>query len=246
MSLPNYKNAYDFKEKSIGTIYLTGAGFVNEPFKGSSPTSLYGWQELIWKKTPPRNSILVFNTMDDIDVGLVARCEISYEYMNYEQFIKLRKIVNRERHFMATFFDVDEKKWTTRDMYCTESSKNQLHTLGQKLIGMRGVTLKLVGTNLDISDFVETDNGISVILQKYNITYNGCEAYGVAPTNIVASYSEQVRLSDNSWVTTVPEGKYIDGWVAKRNGNIIGYYGFNQSITVWNDLELYPNVKDTQ
>ena len=68
---PKYKNAIDFSDNgigSIGSIYITGGGFVNREFKGVSPNSAFGWNELVWKKTPTRSNNFSFDNIDDIDV----------------------------------------------------------------------------------------------------------------------------------------------------------------------------------
>ena len=234
----NFKKAYGWNpansnytegNESIGTVYLTGGGYVNYPITGISPESQFGWQEMVWKKTPTRSaSTFAFSNMDNTDVGLVARCEFNIRYLNYEEFVALRNIVARERHITARFFDVDSGEWITRDMYCTESSRQKLLTLKQSLVGVLDFSVKLVATNTDIDD------------RDYTITYNLNGATGNVPSSKVVKRGNQVILSDGSEMTA-PVGKFLKYWVTKNGDNITGYYLPSQSTTIWKNLNLYAH-----
>ena len=223
---PDNSNYVEGNE-SIATIYLTGGGYVDEPFKGMAPDSQFGWQEMVWKKTPSRNATnFAFTNMDNTDVGLVARCEFNIKYMEYDEFIKLRQIIARERRIKARFFDVDSKSWITRDMYCTESSRAKLHTLKQSLVGVVDCVVKLVATNMDLME------------NEYTISYNLNGGSGTVPNSMVVSDGEQITISSGETITP-PEGKSLKYWVTKNGNQIIGYYKPNQSTTVWKNMELY-------
>lgn len=251
MTRPDYDKALKFSSMadengeiigSMGTIYLTGAGYYEYPFTGISPDSKFGWQELVWKKTPNRSSSFAFTNMDDIDVGLVARCEISIKYMNIDDYMVLRQFA-RQRHFDVKFFDVDDGVWITREMYFTENSLNKLLTLKESLIGAIDTTIKLVGTNRDMESV------------EYTVTYNatditsnnsGTGTVNIAPQTYLRG--DQVDIASN---VTPPTGKHLKYWVTvDADKNITGYYlpssASNQeseslnSITLWQNLDLYP------
>jgi len=245
----DYDNAIDLSSAPIGTVYLTGGGFVNRAFSGWGTNSLYGWQEMVWSQTPNRSQSFQLKDMDNIAVGLVARCEISTEYMNAQDYMDLRKIVGRERHFLATFYDADENKWVTRDMYCSENSKNQLFVLGQKLIGMRGISIKLVGTNLDLTTVIDYDGQEIPVANKLSFVYNIDRGAGTVATQ-TASYGTFVKLDGGTGISA-PAGEHLAGWCTKENAGtanekITGYYGLGQTITVWNGLTLYPWYENAQ
>ena len=248
---PDYDSSLKFSEMSdekgeiigsMGTIYLTGAGYYEYPFVGISPESKFGWQEMVWKKSPNRGSSFAFTNMDDIDVGLVARCEISIKYMNYNDYMVLRQFA-RQRHFEVKFFDVDDGIWITREMYFTESSLTKLLTLKQSLIGVLDTTLKLVGTNRDMESV------------EYTVTYNATDITsnnsGTGTVNITPQTyprGDQVDIASN---VTPPTGKHLKYWVTvDSNKNITGYYLPSSasslggealySITLWQNLDLYP------
>lgn len=235
----DYENAIDLSNAPIGTIYLTGGGYVNRPFSGWGVDSVYGWRQMVWEKTPSRSKTFAFSGMDDIPVGLVARCEISTEYMNIEDYMALRKIVDRERHFLATFFDTDDAKWVTRDVYCSDNSKKQLFVLGHKLIGMKGISIKLVGTNLDLTTTIDADGNEISVQNKLEFVYNIDRGAGTANTNS-ASYGSYVDLDDGSKISA-PSGQHLAGWETRNSdGKVTGQYGLGQRITVWRGLTLYP------
>lgn len=211
--------------ESIGTVYLTGSGYINEPFRGIAVDSQFGWQDMSWKKNPSRtlNYASFSDQMDKIDVYLTARCEINVSYLDYEQFKKLRLIL-RERHFLCKFFDIDSGKWITREMYATEQTRNKLHILNKALLGTLNISLKFVGTNNDIAkankDKVRTIryfNG-STLIKAENVEKLGQQVTLYNPDETV----------DNIYWTTNSDGtgfKYKAGqsttwWYTEDNINL--------------------------
>ena len=218
--------------KSVGSIYITGGGFVNREFKGASPTSAFGWEELGWKKTPSRGTAFALTDIDNIDVGLVPRCEIEISYMRYEDYTDMRQIL-KQKHYSITFVDFDNKEWTTRDMYCTDNSKKQFLILDRKILGAVSMTLKFVGTNLDL-----IENGNSFEVKKYTIQYIENDTTSTDKTKEIY-WGGQITLETES--SEIKTGYHLNGWVTKNSdGEINGYYGLGQSITVWKDLTFYP------
>ena len=242
----NYRD-FDLEDGSIGSIYITGGGFVNREFKGFGVDSKFGWQELVWKKTPPRNSSnFAMTTMDAIPVGLVARCELNCGYMNIDDYLALRKIF-KQRHFYVTFFDIDDAEWVTREMYCTENSFKQFHIMKQAIIGNRDVQLKFAGTNNDLKEILNTTTNVEDFKTvKFTIKYN---LNGGSVTQTVDQpiyedksvyYGQQIVLAPYDKLSPPDNTKSFGCWVQKNSNNdIVGYYGANQSITVWNDMNLY-------
>ena len=257
MALPNYDKAIKFKDTkrgSIGSIYLTGGGFVDREFKGIGTNSQWGWQELTWLKTPSRDKTFAFTNIDNIDVGLIPRCEIEIPYTNIDDYMDLRKIVGRERYFQATFFDVDEGDWVTRTMYCSENSKQKLFTLKQSLIGAMNLTIKLVGTNTDTEEVISIqEDGVEEELypvKMLNVSYNlngGSFSGSDYDYDSIQKhyYSSQVTIAPAKNISA-PSGLHFKYWATKNNnGEYNMCYGANQKTTLWNDLELYAVWEDT-
>ena len=238
IALDKISDSYKSKVRnlySIQNIYITGGGYVDYPLTGGSPDSPFGWEEFVWKKTPSRNSKLVFNTMDDIDVGRVARCELNIKYMLYDDFCVFRRIVNTERHFMVKFFDMDQKKWVCRDMYCSENSKSKFHTLKESIFGVIDMSIKLVGTNLDL------DENMNEI--QYTVSYNVGDGTGSTEASYTRTRGSQVTLAGQGNVVA-PTGKALVGWQTKNSDGVVnGSYLLNQSVTLWSDLILYAWYK---
>lgn len=239
MGIPNYENAIDIAKTKYGTInsiFITGGGFIHREFKGIGTNSQYGWQELVWKKPPSRGQIFAFTNIDDIAVGLVARCEVNIKYMDIQDFIDLRKIVGRERHFLVEFFDIDSCEWVIRDMYCTENSSKQLFALDQKLIGKLDLTLKFAGTNLDLETVLDA-NGEHLYMKTVTVTYNLNGGTTSSKTTLSHEYSKQVKLYSDE--ITPPWG-HLAKWVTyDTDGNIKEEYLPGQSITLLKNLNLY-------
>ena len=241
MAMPDYSKAISYKEKSIGTIYITGGGFIKRPFSGVGVDSRFGWEEMAWFSTPSRGRTFAFSNMDDIDVGLIARCEINIKYMNIQDYMDLRKILGRERHFTVEFFDTDKGDWITRDMYCSENNISKFFTLKQSLIGAMDYTIKLVGTNLDLEERIGVDSSGNI--KQMIVTYSAGEGSGTIKSE-ETEWGGQVKLADGSNLLVAPDGKSFKRWVTKNGETITGCYGGNQSITVWGDLNLVAEYQD--
>lgn len=237
MTRPDYNKAIKFSQMadengeivgSLGTIYLTGGGFYRRPFTGIGSNSQFGWQEMVWKKAPNRGGTFAFANINSIDVGLVARCEIVIPYNNIQDYIDLRKIIGRERYFKARFFDVDEGQWVEREMYCSENSRNQLFILGQALIGVRDITIKLVGTNRDADQ------------SKITVTYNLNGGGGNISSKTLRRGDELTLPDPNALGITAPSGRSFDHWETRTEDNeTMGEYHATQETTVWNNMTFY-------
>lgn len=229
-----YNEGISYAEKSIGKIYLTGGGFVKRAFDGIGVDSRFGWLQMVWKTDPKRSTASNFTNMDDIDVYLIPRCEITIGYQNIHDYMDLRKILGRERYFMAEFFDTDSGKWVEREMYCSQNDISKFFTLGMKLIGARDYTIKLVGTNNDIKRDGTLD-------KQYTISYNATEGSGTVDSQLM-KWGGQATIADGSTLTA-PTGKRFKWWEERTvvDGQTIvnGYYVPNQKTTIWGDKNLY-------
>lgn len=239
---PDFENAYgwnpansNYKEgnESIGTIYLTGAGFDRRPFRGVGVDSQFGWEEMVWYKQPTRTQDFSFSNIDDIRVGLVARCEINIKYLNYQDYIDLRRIIARERRFKVRFFNVDSGKWIDRDMYCSENSRSKLFTLKQSLVGVVDCVIKFVGTNLDVETIVGSDNEHETVGKNY-IKYknNGVEVTSLNEKGITQATQVVIASGAN---LSIPSGEnHFSHWKTSSGQK----YFPSQSITLWESLDL--------
>ena len=90
IDVPNAPNGDGVRQ--LDTIYFTGAGYVDYPIKGISRDSALGWEEPVWGGDLTRSLDFVLTNIEDVAYGLVARCEISYKYMNVQDYIDLMRI----------------------------------------------------------------------------------------------------------------------------------------------------------
>lgn len=230
---PDLDKSFDYSNESIGKIYITGGGFVEREFQGIGSDSMFGWEELVWKNAPSRSSgSFAFTNMDNIDVGLVAQCEVIIPFTDYQSYKDMRKIL-KERRVDVRFFNSDEGKWVTRNMYCSESSKSKFFMMQRHLLGVRDYKLKFVGTNLDLEGVSKGDNSYSYQIPKRTVKYNDASS-----STTTVEKGDQIKIK-NTTTDAVPEGKHFAGWVDKDGDNIIGYYSPEQSTTVWKNLNLY-------
>lgn len=212
--------------EDLDTIYITGGGFVRRAFKGVSRDSAWGWEEPVWSGELTR-SVGGFNltNIDDIEFGLVARCEISYKYMNVQDYIDLCKIA-KQRHCFANFFNRETGERVTQEMAFTGNELGKLYAFGTDYLGTQDVKIKLVATNND---------KVGLIRSKITITYNNNGGSGEEETQ-TAIYSDNLTLSDGD--NMLKSNAHIKQWNTKADGTGSAY-GLGQSITCWKDLTLY-------
>ena len=215
----NIDVANGIDQSDIATIYLDGYAF-----RGVGADSTLGMQEFVWLKEPSRNNSFAFDDMDNIEVGLVARCKVNFKYMNIQDYMALRRIV-QQRHFTANFYDVDQGKRVTRDVYCPTSQLKKLYTFNTKLLGVLDVDIELVGTNRDL-----TSNG-----SKFTIRYDANGGTGSVP-NQTAEWGDQVDL--RSCAQFAKSGYHLDSLNTNADGSGWKYLP-NKSITLFDNLTLY-------
>ena len=135
---------------------------------------------------------------------------------------------------MVKFFDMDQKKWVCRDMYCSENSKSKFHTLKESIFGVIDFTIKLVGTNLDLV----LDSSGNPITETFTVSYSVGNGSGSVPASTSLTKGSQIQLAGQGSVIA-PSGKHMVGWQTKNaDGVVNGSYRLNQSITIWDNLEL--------
>ena len=222
-------NAIDYTNSinnaDLDTIYLTGAGYVNRPFKGISRESAWGWEEPTWGGDLTRSSDFVMTNIDEVDFGKVARCEISYKYMNNDDYFALRKIA-KERHCVANFYNRDTGERVTQEMAFTKSEMEKLYKFGVDLLGCTNIKVSMVATNRDKVDLIKS---------LCTISYNNNGGTG-SISNQSAIWSNNITLVDGTAFTKT--GYNLKEFNTASDGSGWSYLP-NQSITVFNDLTLY-------
>ena len=216
----------------FGCIYLTGQGYVNKAFRGIGRDSALGWEEMVWGEEPIRNNAFALGTIDNIDIGKVARCEVNFKYFSYKDYLAFKRIIN-SRHFTVTFYDIDTTQWLTREMYCSSSEKQRIHNFGTDLLGVVDFTVKLVGTNNDL-----TQLGNTMTVKYYDA--NGT----LRNTDTSTTWSQQYTLKTSSILPAGTTGTLLQ-WNTKQDGTGFSYVP-NQNITLWDNLDLYAIMSQTQ
>lgn len=206
----------------LGKVYITGAGYENYPFTTSRDS--IGYNETVWGGNLNRSKKFTLENIDDVEIGQVPQCTITFKMLNIEDFKVLQEML-AQRRLTVTYFDIDVGAFVTHDMAITKNERKKIYAYGSKVIGVQDLTIKLVGTNLDADYTSKT------------ITYkaNGGSGNDVENTHDLA---DQVVLLDGEECGFEKSGYHIAEWNTKADGT--GYtYGLNQSITLWKSLTLY-------
>ena len=219
---------YDFSKQiqvdDLNTIYITGGGVVNHPFRGISRNSAMGWEEVVWGASLTRSSTFSLQNIDDIDIGTVRQVEIIFPVMNVEDFKILQRILH-ERYCIVNAFYVDDMQRHTCEMAITGNERKKIYNYGTSILGMRDVKVKFVATNRDNTE----------IGTNRTITYkaNGGVGDDIVYTN---EFSTQVEIKGVD--TFTKSGKSIARWTSNDDGT--GYtYLPSQKITMTSNLVLY-------
>ena len=211
---------------TIGTIRINGI-----PFRHLSPDSVLGFDTLTWAEEPTRNNLFAFENIDQIDIGLVAQCQINLKYCSVEDFMKLREL-SQQRYVYVTFFNVDKGEWEyDREMYVSKSEKQKLFYFKPELIGILDVSITFVATNREVSR-----NPVTISFNANGYSIN-------VPSSETLEYGAIFTVEEPTDTVT---GKVFDYWTdsVDTNHNATGWhYKAGQSFTVWKNKTLYPIYK---
>lgn len=211
---------------TLDSIFING-----KQFRGVGRDSSLGWEEFVWGEEPTRSKTFAFENMDDIDVGLVAQCEVNFKYSNIEDFMAFREAI-KQRYFQVIFFNVDTCQWVQREMYCSKKERGKLHFFNPKLLGVLDLNVTLVATNRDLIPHPNVI--ISFNNNGYPITVSSSDS---------VIYGEQYELPPPPQLA----GYQFSHWDTKGDGRK-GGSGFqfkqSQSFTAFYNLTLYPVYKE--
>ena len=219
----------DYKNKktvdNLDTIYITGAGYINRAFKGVGRDSAWGWEEPVFGGNLTRSANLVLQNIDTVNFGLVARVELNFKYMNISDYVALCQMA-KQRTVTVNFFNRETGERQTQEMAFTENSIGQLYAFRTDYLGILDVSIKLVATNRDRENVINTD---------IRISYNNNGGSG-SITDQSATWSDEVKLSDGEGFTK--SGYHIKEWNTSKDGTGSAY-GISQLVTVWKSMTLY-------
>jgi surface protein len=220
------------KDVDMDTIYLTGAGYVNYPFKGVSRDSALGWDEPVWGSELNRGLNLVMDNIDTVDYGMVARCEISFKYMNVQDYKVLCKI-SKQRVCIANFFNRETGERVTQEMAFTGNEISKLYKFGEQYLGVLDISIKLVATNRD---------RVNEISASHTVTYNANGGSGTINSTTV-KWAGQTSLANSGFTRS---NAVLHSWNT-QSGGTGEEYSLGQKVTVFGDLTLYAQwVIDTE
>lgn len=228
--VPNAKNGDGIRQ--LDTLYFTGAGYVDYPIKGISRDSALGWEEPVWGGDLTRSANFVLTNVLEVDYGLVARLEVSYKYLNVSDYIALCKIA-KERVCNVTYFNYEKAEWVINQEFAfTKQEKSKLYAFGTDYLGLQDVSIKLVATNRDMENLINTE---------YTITYYLNGGSGTAPATQSAVWGDNLTIATDDGLSR--EGYTFKGWVrpTRRRGS----HGWI-TVTEWSQGQIYmPNENKT-
>lgn len=222
--VPNAPNGNG--KRQLDTIYFTGAGYVDYPIKGISRDSALGWEEPVWGGDLTRSTDFVLTNILDVDYGLVARLEVSYKYLNVQDYIALCKIA-KERVCNVTYFNYEKGEWIVNQEFAfTKQEKSKLYAFGTEYLGLLDVSVKLVATNRD---------KVGLINSTFTITYDANGGSGTVASQS-AKWGDNLDIATSSGLSY--SGQTFKEWNTMANGKG-GHYMPNQHKTMWENMTLY-------
>lgn len=221
----DYQN--QLTNQDLDTIYLTGAGYYQYPFKGISRESKWGFESPVWGGNLSRSQGNgAMTNIETVSHFLVARCEVSFKYMNFHDYKALCEIA-KERVCVADYYNREKGERVSQEMSFTEDDLKQLYAFGTDYIGVLDVSIKLVATNRDVA---------GVIDNEYTVSYNANGGTGSIASKSV-TWGDNETLAKSGFTRA---GKVLKLWATKDiNGNFNGYYDLGQHVTVYKNLNLF-------
>lgn len=214
-----------YKLSDLNTIYISGAGYVDYPFKNIDRESQLGWDAPVWGSNLKRTLGFTLETVDSAAFGTVARVELNLKYLNSEDY-KVLADMSKERAVYVTYFNRETSKWVERqEMSFTSQEIEKLYATNTNYIGVFNTKIKLVATNRDKAEKTYTI--------KLNSNYTGSTEAAVVAT---ANWCEGFELSDDIFTQS---GKSIKYWSTTADTLGGKTYLANSLLTVTDDLELY-------
>lgn len=212
----------------LDTIYITAGGLVRYPFRGIATDSVGGINETVWGGDLTRSrGTFALQNIDDVDFGIVPRCELSFKYLNVQDYLALCRIA-QQRTMVVDFFNRDLGERQTLEMAMTNQERGNLYHYGaDEYIGNFNIKIKLVATNRNLAGMKDTQFSV-----KY-IPNGGLGQLPADVTNIAWSKSFIIKSAG-----LTKDGKPFDHWNTKADGTGDSYIP-NQSVTIWKNLELY-------
>lgn len=238
----DYVNKVDTKSNNpvnanegIDVVYLTGAGYIDYPFRGVGRDSGLGWQEAVWGGDLTRSTNFVLTNITDVKYGMVARLEITYKYMNIKDYQVLQEI-SRQRVCYATYYDRDTCEWVVRqEMAFTGNELGKLYAFGTEYLGNQDVKIKLVATNRDKAEATYT-----ISFNKNNTSASGSIADYQVAWSENTSYAKACKKEGNTEFSLT--GCSISYFSTNADGSGLRFLP-NQEITVFKNWTLYAQWK---
>ncbi len=214
-----------YKLSDLNTIYISGAGYVDYPFRNIDRESQLGWDAPVWGSSLKRTLGFTLETVDSAAFGAVARVELNLKYLNSEDY-KVLADMSKERAVYVTYFNRETGKWVERqEMSFTSQEIEKLYATNTNYVGVFNTKIKLVATNRDKAEKTYTI--------KLNSNYTGSTEAAVVAT---ANWCEGFELSDDIFTQS---GKSIKYWSTTADTLGGKTYLANSLLTVTDDLELY-------
>lgn len=238
--------------QDLDTIYITGGGFIRRAFKGVSRDSAWGWAEPVWGGDLTRSTDFILTNILDVNFGLVPRCEISYKYMNVQDYIDLMKI-SKERVVKVDFFNRESGQRETREMAFTGNELGKLYAFGTDYLGVQDVKIKLVATNRENAKLINTKKNVTFNMNggvftdgktgetsnqkiKNVLWSDNIELLGASNSYTEKSGEDKITYTD----TITKDGYNLAYWATKDpQGNYDRYFEPYQSVTIWENMDLY-------
>ena len=213
----------------LDTIYITAGGYIRYPFRGISTDSVWGINETVWGGDLTRSrTTFALQNIDDVDFGIVPRCEISFKYLNVQDYLVLCKMA-QQRTMTVDFFNRDLGRRQTLEMAMTNQERGNLYHYGaEEYIGNFNIKIKLVATNREIAGSKDT---------KFSVVYDDNGGSGTLPANasgVPWSHEYTIGTPNN----LKKSGKNFTHWNTNADGSGESYLP-GQGLTIWKNYHLF-------
>lgn len=177
--------------------------------------------------SPSRSGDGSIPNINDYDTFHIPRCKVNIKYMNVSTYQAFCRMMSSANEFICTYFDTEKGMDVSNKMYMTPQDSFTLYNVQLKAVGVRNVTIDLVGTL----------NPLSNLTLTYNAN-GGSGTFGGSNIYYATSYFSGQTITLRPLTYLSRSGYTVGSWNTASNGSGTTYSA-NQVITPVANLILY-------
>lgn len=127
-----------------------------ESFSGIGYEQLKTTNQLTYEQSPSRQSDGSMENIEDYNSFVIGASDIGFSLIHPDTYVRLKEKLCSKRTFEVSYYDKDFDRFVTKEMYVKPIDLDNFLSLGDKIIGMKGVTISFVPTLNETTEYTAT------------------------------------------------------------------------------------------